>query len=45
MFVPGELFKPILANILAYYENPQITDVKSVITLVPGADVIKLFCP
>jgi hypothetical protein len=30
-------------NTLAYYENPQITDEKSFITLPPGVKVIKLF--
>ncbi len=30
-------------NTLAYYENPEITVVKSLIVLTPGACVIKLF--
>jgi hypothetical protein len=32
-------------NTLAYQENELITNVKSVLTLGPGANVIKLFCP
>ncbi len=39
-FVPGKLFQPSLTNTLAEYENPQITDKKSFITLAPGLNVI-----
>jgi hypothetical protein len=30
-------------NTLAYYENPKIADLKSLLTLVVGVNVIKLF--
>jgi len=40
VFVPGKLFKPILTNTLAYYENSYNTDKKAFKTFGPGACTI-----
>ncbi len=43
MFDPRKLFQPRLTNTLAYCENSEILDAKSVITFGRGVNVVKSF--